>query len=187
MNIQRKPTKTHAHWSGDDCNLLLLIFPLKLRDCSCCGVWLPICFLQGGCCTFLHPCAICFAAVAMKKKSYFNLLQIRWVMKTSVTHVCYFSGSSFILVPCSRSWLGCFCCSFQGPCSLSQDTTFLVQGFLSWAFSWCHNLVTYLIQQILKEKVMCFATPQVFLSPLVAVFKTAGISLGFCFQRFFLL
>lgn len=137
--------------------------------------------------TFLHPCAICFAAVAMKKKSYFNLLQIRWAMKTSVTHVCYFSGSSFILVPCSRSWLGCFCCSFQGPCGLSQDTTFLVQGFLSWAFSWRHNLVTYLIQQILKEKVMCFATPQVFLSPLVTVFKTAGISLGFCFQRFFLL
>lgn len=52
MNIQAKPTKSHARRSGDDCNLLLLIFSMKLRDCSCCGVWLPICFLQGGCFTF---------------------------------------------------------------------------------------------------------------------------------------
>lgn len=87
MNIWTKPTKSHARWSGGDCNLLLLTFPLKLRDCSCCGVWLPICFLQGGCCTFLHPCAICFAAFAMKKKRVISisyrsdeLWRLQWLM-----------------------------------------------------------------------------------------------------------
>lgn len=88
---------------------------------------------------------------------------------------------------CSCSWLGCFCCSFQGPWGLNQGTAFLVQGFLSWAFSWWDNLGSDSTDIKKKKKFVCFATPQVFLSPLVAAFKTTDISLGFCFQRFFLL
>lgn len=71
------------------------IFPWN----CCCGLWLPICFLQGGCFTF--PSSLCYLLCSgchEKEESYFCLLQIRWVMKTSVIHVCYFSGSSLILV-----------------------------------------------------------------------------------------
>lgn len=100
-------------------------------------------------------CSVCHE----KEESYFNLLQIRWVMKTSVTHVCYFCGSSLILIPCNCSWLGCFCCcSFQGPWGLNQGTTFLVQGFLSWAFSWCHNLGSDTADIFKKAFAFCHTT-----------------------------
>lgn len=137
----------------------------------------------------LHiPSSLCYLLCSgchEKEVSYFNLLQIRWVMRTSMTHVCYFSGSSLILVPCNCSWLGCFCCSFQGPWGLNQGTTFLVQGFLSWAFSWCHNVGSGSLD--IKKKVCVLPHDRIFESRLVAVFKTAGVSLGFCFQRVLLL
>lgn len=108
-----------------------------------------------------------------------KLWRLQWL-------VCYFSRSCFLLVPCSCSWLDCFCCSCKGVWGLNQGTTFLVQGFLSWTFSWHHSLGFWFSEYLKKKPFMCFATPCISLSPLVAVFKMAGISLGSGFQKFLL-